>query len=128
MRKFVLLMILCLSMLAGCGGGDEKKSEPKLDPNSDAGRGEQVFKTNCATCHAIKGDRVVVGPSLAGIATRANSRIEGLSAEEYIRESIIYPNNFTVPDFAEGMMQQNFANQLTSDEVDYLVAYLMTLG
>ncbi len=127
MRKFVLLVVFCLSMLVGCGGGDEKKSESQLDPNTDAGRGEQVFKTNCATCHAVKGDRVVVGPSLAGIAIRAGSRIEGVYAEDYIRESILYPNNYTVPDFPEGTMQQNFANQLTSDEVNYLVAYLMTL-
>lgn len=127
MRRFVLLVFFCLSVLVGCGGGGEKKPESKLDPNTDAGRGEQVFKTNCATCHAVKGDRVVVGPSLSGVATRAGSRIEGLSAEEYIRESIIYPNSYTVPDFPEGTMQQNFANQLTSDEVNYLVAYLMTL-
>ncbi len=127
MRRLLLLVVFCLSVLVGCGGDDGKKSEPQLDPNTDAGRGEQVFKTNCATCHAVKGDRVVVGPSLAGVANRADTRIDGLSAEEYIRESIIYPNSFTVLGFPEGTMQQNFANQLTSDEVNYLVAYLMTL-
>ncbi|KAB2856853.1 MAG: cytochrome c [Anaerolineae bacterium] len=129
MRRLLLLSVFCLSLLVGCGGDkkSEGNSESRLDPNTDAGRGEQVFKTYCATCHAIKGDRVVVGPSLEGIATRAATRIEGLSAEDYIRESILYPNDFTVPNFAEGMMQQNFASQLTSDDVNYLVAYLMTL-
>lgn len=129
MRSRVLFNIFSFMLIltvAGCGGG-EKKSEPSLDPNSEVGKGEQVFKTHCASCHAVKGDRVVVGPSLAGVATRAASRINGLSAEDYLRESIIYPNDYLVAGFAEGAMQQNFANQLTSDEVNLLVVYLMTL-
>ncbi|MBI5931407.1 MAG: cytochrome c [Chloroflexi bacterium] len=126
MRRLSLFILGTVLMLSGCGGG-EKKAESHLDPNTDAGRGEQVFKTHCAACHAVKGDRVVVGPSLAGVAKRAATRVEGLAAEDYLRESIIYPNDYTVEGFAEGAMQQNFATQLTSDEVNYLVAYLMTL-
>lgn len=130
MRKFQFFIVgIILSLvLVGCGGNEKKSSsEAHLDPNSDAGRGEQAFKTHCATCHAVKGDRKVVGPSLAGIATRAATRIENFSAEDYIRESIISPDAYVVEGFAEGSMQQNFANQLTSDEVNYLVAYLVTL-
>ncbi len=86
-----------------------------------------VFQANCATCHALAADVVIVGPSLAHIATTAGTRVEGLDAEDYLRESIVNPNAYTVEGFAEGSMQQNFANQLTSDDVTHVIAFLMTL-
>lgn len=127
MRK---LFFLLLFLLAACTGGTDNSAAlptPTLDLASDAGRGLLVFQANCATCHALAEDVVIVGPSLAHIATIAATRVEGLSAEEYLRESIVDPNAYTVEGFAAGSMQQNFANQLTSDEVTRVIAFLMTL-
>ncbi len=94
-----------------------------------AARGRALFSSPpaiCSTCHALVPDVVVVGPSLAGVANRAGSRVSGLSAEEYLRNSILHPGDFVVPGFQD-VMQKNFGNLLTSDQIGDLVAFLLTL-
>jgi cytochrome c2 len=68
----------------------------------------------------------VIGPSLAGIASRAAGRIEGYSAEEYIEDSILFPKDYLVEGFTD-TMPTNFGKDLTSEELNAVVAYLMTL-
>ena len=41
----------------------------------DKGRGEAVFKTNCAVCHAVAGQGALVGPQLDGIGNRGVARL-----------------------------------------------------
>jgi mono/diheme cytochrome c family protein len=106
---------------------EKPKESYRYSADTAEGRGERLFKTHCATCHAVEGDRVIVGPSLEGIATRAAEREEGVSAEIYLEESILNPNKFLVEGFVEGSMQQNFADRLTSENVADLVVYLLTL-
>jgi mono/diheme cytochrome c family protein len=121
----VLLSVMLI--LAACGGSSAPTPTPTIDPQSDAGLGMAEFKTNCAVCHSLTQGLIVVGPPLAHIGTIAATRIDGMSAEEYLRESIINPNAYTVDGFTEGTMRQDFGQVLTSDEVRQLVAYLMTL-
>lgn len=128
MRKILFVLLF---LLAACSSSPESDSAaaptPTIDLASDAGKGLIVFQANCATCHALAENVVIVGPSLAHIATTAGIRVEGLDAEDYLRESIVNPNAYTVEGFAVGSMQQNFANQLTSDDVTHVIAFLMTL-
>jgi putative heme-binding domain-containing protein len=41
----------------------------------DAGKGKQVFLTNCASCHRIGGEGGLVGPQLDGIGNRGADRL-----------------------------------------------------
>lgn len=84
-------------------------------------------KGRCATCHSLSPDTVIVGPSLAGIATRAASRESGLTAAEYLEESILLPDKIKVPGFENMQMDTSLAKILTFDEISDLVAYLLTL-
>lgn len=96
---------------------------------SAAERGRQLFSSTpaiCSTCHSLEPDVVVVGPSLYGIADRAWYRVTGLSAEQYIRESIINPGAYVVDGFMDAM-QKNLGDVLTSDQLSDLIAFLMTL-
>ena len=68
---------------------------------------------------------VIVGPSHAGVGNRAGRTVDGLNAEEYLRQSIINPNAFVVSGFAEGIMYQNYAEVLSDSEIDDLVAFLL---
>ncbi len=94
--------------------------------------GKELFNQNplgmnagCVTCHSLEPGVQLVGPSLAGIATTAAQRVEGMSAEEYIRQSITDPNAYTVEGFAEGLMPAY--SDLSPEQIDALVAFLMTL-
>lgn len=71
--------------------------------------------------------RVLVGPSLAGIGTVAGDRVPGLSAAEYLRQSILEPDAFIVEGFRSGQMLPIYDEQLSSEEIDSLVEFMLTL-
>ncbi len=50
-----------------------------------------------------------------------------MTAEEYLHQSIVDPNAFVVPGFPKGQMIQNFGKILTEEEINDLVAFLLTL-
>jgi cytochrome c len=86
----------------------------------------------CTTCHYLQADRgVLVGPNMAGVADRAGSRVPGLSAENYVRQSIVSHDAFVVEGFEEGVMLgivgEDFGEMLSEEDIDALVAYLLTL-
>jgi hypothetical protein len=70
----------------------------------------------CTTCHSLEPDKVIVGPSLAGVATRAAKRIPGKLAAEYLHESIISPNSYVVEGFSTGIMYQHFEDVLETNQ------------
>ena len=92
----------------------------------------------CGACHTIDGVAVgVLGPALNGIGSAAANRIDGYSADKYIRESILEPDAYTAgtadgldQDYQEGLMQATMAGilpQLSDEDIDNLVEYLLTL-
>ena len=86
-----------------------------------------MFDSYCARCHGTSGDTVIVGPSLAGIATWGGSRIEGMDAQVYIRDSILNPNAYTVEGFPDGIMPSELKDQISPEDLEAVVAYLLTL-
>lgn len=94
--------------------------------------GEVVYTAQgCAGCHGAAGGAGVIGPSLAGIATRGAETVPGQSAEEYIRTSIVNPQAYIVPECPTGpcqagLMPQNYGQTLSPEELDGLVEYLLT--
>ena len=117
------LMVVLLFALAGCGDSPPQPT-PALDPA--AAKGQQVFKQNCGACHTLSPDTIVVGPSLASVATRASARSPGLGARQYLELSILKPDASIVPGFSD-VMPRDFGKKLTGEELDALVAFLLTL-
>lgn len=95
----------------------------------DAARGKSLFmlSAGCNACHDTTVGVTIVGPSLKGVAARAATRKPGLTAIDYLRESIKQPNAYVVQGFAPGVMVQNYGVTLTAGQIDDLVAYLLTL-
>ncbi|GEM_PF-635076 len=95
----------------------------------DPKHGQQIFTGvgTCSTCHDVAQGIQIVGPSLKGVATRAATRKPGMSASDYLHESIVNPNAYVVQGFVAGVMPQNFAKTLSAKDIDDLVAYLLTL-
>jgi ferredoxin/mono/diheme cytochrome c family protein len=98
--------------------------------NIDAELGQQVFESSqagCTVCHAVDPGVELVGPDLSGVALLAGERVSGLSAEGYLRQSILDPDASLVEGYPAGQMLDIYEETLTGDEIDALVAYLMTL-
>ncbi len=100
----------------------------------DPDQGKRIFyeattgtNAGCRICHSLEPGVVIVGPSLAGIATHAATRVPGLSAEEYLRQSILQPNAYVVEGFPSNQMPQNYAEVLTEEQIEDLIAFLLTL-
>ena len=85
-----------------------------------------AFVTTCGICHTVAdaGTTGTIGPELSHIGTVASTRT-GLSAEEYIRQSIEEPGAFIAPEYTP-LMTANLKDVLGGDFED-VVAYLLTL-
>ncbi len=117
--------ILCLAWLTGCGNvGRNAPPKPTLAPVEK--QGQTVFQTHCAACHAVVPDVVVVGPSLAGIANIAADRQPNQPIEQYLQISILKPDDYLVEGFPDAMTK-DFGKKLTGEELDAVVAYMLTL-
>jgi mono/diheme cytochrome c family protein len=118
----VLLTVACTSR----GSPSQPPSAP-ADPINPVACGEQLFATQpCTRCHTLQGVPGAsggVGPDLSHVATAAAQRKAGMSVEEYLRESIVDPDAFTVPGYPRGLMPKL---PLDQQQVDDLVAFLRT--
>jgi hypothetical protein len=103
----------------------------------------------CVSCHPVVPTTdeelaLIQGPSMVahgnepGIAIRARERVPGQTPAEYLRISILDPNAYLVPNssipdkgpyaiMGVSIMFQGYAEVLTTDQVNDLVAYLLTL-
>lgn len=81
------------------------------------------------TCHSLEPDTVIVGPSLAGFAEDAEEDGQelGITPEEFVRQSILEPNAELASGFDPDLMPQNWGEVLTGEQVDNLVAFLLSM-
>lgn len=125
MKKICITIIsFTLAALSACGSENTATTSATLSPLQL--QGQRIFTENCAVCHASSGDTVIAGPSLDGIASRAGSRNLALDARQYIEISILDPD-FSIVEGFPNAMPPDFGKKLTGEELDALVAYLLTL-
>jgi cytochrome c2 len=92
--------------------------------------GEQIYygKGTCTLCHDIgqKGKRA---PDLAGIGKKAETKREGLSAYDYLKESLVEPAAYTVEGYEEGLMPVISAPPvlLSEGEIEAVIGFLQSL-
>ena len=125
MKKIItIVMLLVVFVMSACSAGASVPSTPTPDPL--VLQGQQVFNARCATCHALVPDTIIIGPSLAGVATRAETRVDGQTAEEYLQLSVLRPGDYVVEGFTD-IMITNFSKELTNEDMNALMAFLLTL-
>lgn len=87
----------------------------------------------CTSCHRIstQGNARGAGPSLNGLKDRAGHRVPGLSAREYVKQSILDPSAHIVDECPTGecvdVMFAFYSDKLEDGELDILVNYLLSL-
>ncbi len=92
-----------------------------------AARGQSLYRVmGCGGCHEPNSFGQSTGPALDHVGSVAASRRPCMSAEEYIRQSIVEPTAYEVPGF-EGFLSRRFDPPLSPADLDALVAYLLTL-
>ena len=123
MKFQVLIIALTAGLLAACSTSSAVQPTPTLSALEI--QGQQVYVSNCAGCHALEPDTIVIGPSLAGVATRAETRLDGYDARDYIETSILNPSLYVVDGFKD-VMPKNFGKDLTSADFNAIVAFLLT--
>lgn len=128
MRYWIVFPVLFVLLLTACGGAAETETAVPTSPplTEEEAKGRKVFEVNCGACHSILEDTVIVGPSMAGIAARAATQNPKQDGRTYLYTSILRPDDFLVEGY-ENLMPTTFGKQLTGEELDAVVAYLMTL-
>ncbi|MBI4674941.1 MAG: c-type cytochrome [Chloroflexi bacterium] len=86
-----------------------------------------IEKVGCFACHRLGSRGGKIGPEWDGIGTRAATRIPGMTAEEYIRQSILDPGAFAPPGFEDKaqLMPSSLGEKLTAEELDLIVEFLL---
>jgi mono/diheme cytochrome c family protein len=95
----------------------------------DAAQGSILFHGagECALCHSVDSEELIVGPSLQFIGDRAAYMRPELTSKEYLTGVILYPNEFIVTRGLAGIMPTTYKQKFTAQEVADIVAYLMSL-
>ncbi|MFT3857636.1 MAG: c-type cytochrome [Aquabacterium sp.] len=124
------------------GGALPPGARPVSGEQDPIAQGQALFRSvapACTACHSIAPGVNMAGPSLSGIATRAAERIgaadykgEAKDAAGYIRESITHPSSYVVPgamysNAGQSFMPATYGKDLSSAQIDQIVAYLATL-
>ena len=114
---------------------------PATNDKDPIALGEIVFRTSspaCSACHSLVPGANMAGPSLAGVATRAEQAItsagykgQAKDAAAYLSETVTQPSAHTVAGAmysASGVsfMPATYGKDLTPDQITQLVAYLAT--
>lgn len=125
-RLFIACVLILMIVTTAACGSAEPTPVPTPTLSAEQQTGKRIFAQECGSCHSIADEAVIVGPSMVGVASRAAGRVNGQDARTYLYGSILNPNDYVVDDFSEGLMPQNFGKQLTGEELDAVVAYLLT--
>ena len=119
MGRVALVCIALGVLIAAC-----TPEVPATDPVS---RGRQLYRSlGCANCHEPNLFGQQVGPPIDHVGTVAGTRRPGMSAEEYLRQSILDPGAYVVPGYQDSM-PRGLGRDLTPTDLDALVAYLLSL-
>jgi cytochrome c2 len=103
-------------------------------PAGDPANGQVLFNEMqaeagfaCATCHYFNQEVQLIGPGLLNVSTRAETRVPGTAAYDYIHNSIVNPSAFVVSGFPDNLMPKVYGEIFTEQEINDIIAYLFTL-
>lgn len=128
MSRFLLAAVVTCVILSACGGTSDSTTTAAERRGGVDTFGIELFEERvvganpgCVTCHSLEEDVTLVGPSLFAV----ESRVDGLTAAEYVRESIVDPDAYVVAGFVPGQMNPGWDDYLSAEQIESLVALLV---
>jgi hypothetical protein len=117
----------------------------KAGLTGNVANGENLFKNGpgnaipaCATCHGLSpAEEPKIGPVMQNVQAHAamHAQSQGQNVVTYLHTSIVNPNAFLVPNegskvYSAGgisLMYQNYAKDLTEEQIQDIIVYLLML-
>ena len=137
MRRTLWTVVVVATLASACAGTSEPAAVWDGPPPDIYMTGGPKFASGCVRCHTLDGTdqpppegpatpgvSPTQGPSMLGISERAEDRVEGLSAADYIRQSIVDPGAHLVEGY-DDVMPRVIGQRLSEEEVDELVDFLL---
>ena len=129
-----MLAALLIAANLGLQGGDAASSAQTVKdiahmpaPIATRDRGALLFSAKgCVGCHthaALPNARLQIGPDLTGLPDRAATRVTGLDARAYVRQSLREPQAFIVSGYTTIRMPDL---HLTDEEIESLTVFLLS--
>ena len=91
--------------------------------------GQRIYQIHCSGCHKVDG-QAATGPALNLIWGKNERMIDGtteLVDEDYVLDSIWYPEKHIVEGYGPVSKMNSFKGILDQKDVDYVIAYLKEL-
>jgi mono/diheme cytochrome c family protein len=84
------------------------------------------ISTGCGSCHTLQeaGTDGAVGPNLDESLV-LDAEAAGAQLADYVRTSIVDPDSVVMPQFSGGVMPTTYESQLSDEQLDDLVAFLV---
>ncbi|MEC8241502.1 MAG: c-type cytochrome, partial [Planctomycetota bacterium] len=104
-----------------------KKIEWKYDDpeHSRWENGQYIYQIRCSGCHSVNGDDKT-GPTYKGQwgESRKTDQGEIVMDDNYVRESIKYPNKVVVEGYQKPSVMPAFDKILSEEEIGYLIEFI----
>lgn len=124
-----LTLLIGAALLGACGStarpGDPERGRAIFDGTTEIAGGNVPI---CISCHAIQaGEQSSIGNNLSNVGNRAAVTVRGQNADAYLRAAILDPDAYLVEGYQEGIHPRVYPQALTDQQVNDLIAYLLTL-
>ena len=127
---FRAAVVIALLGLVACGGSSVAEADPERGRLLYTGETKlaNADVPTCISCHAINaGEPASIGNNLSNIGNRAAATVPGQTAEAYLRTAIVEPDAFLAGGFQEGIHYRGYKHALSEQQVNDLIAYMLTL-
>ncbi len=118
--KWIACAAVLMSLfLVACGGpstepGNAERGKALFDAPVESPRGELQ---PCSDCHAVvegQKSRTGLGTNFHDLGARAGSMVQGQTAEQYLRTSIVDPDAYLAGNFQDGLMSRDYSKLLAA--------------
>jgi cytochrome c2 len=131
-RSGIYALLLVVTLLAACGASGEGGATGDVAHGQRLFRGEEKLRTDgmeaCTDCHSdVVGGESPIGQNLSNIGNRAATTVPGQTAISYLRTALLVPDAHLAGGFQEGIMPRNYAQLLNEQDINDLIAYMLSL-